>query len=114
MRVDWRFANGELLPKTLGALRAQYGFALVDENTGGDDIDGPHARLCRLPYLLFALGVNDTARHVPDSARVTRVDMDTPGADTVIARFCLAHQPSNDVEAGRGLWAALSGLAKAF
>lgn len=62
----------------------------------GDDVDGPHARPCRFPYLLLALGVNDTARHVPDSARVTRVDMDTPGVDTVFARLCLAHQPPTE------------------
>lgn len=88
-----RLPDGELMPRTLGALRTRYGFALVDDNVDGDDIDGPHARSCRFPYPLFALAVGDTARHVPDSARVTRVDMDTPGVDTVIARVCLAHQP---------------------
>ena len=88
-----RLPDGELMPRTLGALRARYGSAIVDDNVGGDDIDGPHARSCRFPYLLFALSVNDTARKLPDSARVTRVDMDTPGADTVISRFCIAHRP---------------------
>ncbi len=91
-----RMPDGELVPRTLGALRARYGFALVDENIPGDDIDGPHARSCRFPYLLFALGVGDTSRHVPDSARVTRVDMDTPGAKSVVARSCAAHLPFNE------------------
>lgn len=86
-----RMPDGELVPHTLGALRARYGFMIVDQNTDGDDIDGPHASVCRFPYLLFALAVNDTARHVPDSARVTRVDMDTPGPDTTIRRFCNSH-----------------------
>lgn len=85
-----RLPDGQLVPRTLGALRARYGRILVDDNIQGDDVDGPHARPCRFPYLLLALGVNDTARHVPDSARVTRVDMDTPGVDTVFARLCLA------------------------
>jgi hypothetical protein len=82
-----RLPDGALVPRTLGALRAKYGLTLVDQNTGGDDIDGLHARSCRFPYLLFALSVNDTARTVPDSARVTRVDMDTPGA-SVVGQSC--------------------------
>jgi hypothetical protein len=90
-----RLPDGELVPRTLGALRTRYGFAIVDENLKGDDMDGPHARSCRFPYLLFALGVNDTATKVPDSARVTRVDMDALGADTVISRLCSAHQSPN-------------------
>jgi hypothetical protein len=89
-----RLPDGELTPRTLGALRSRYGFAIVDENTGGDDVDGPHARSCRFPYLLFALSVNDTARRVPDSARVTRVDL--TGTDTVMTRFCIAHQPPSE------------------
>jgi hypothetical protein len=91
-----RLPDGELMPRTLGALRARYGFAIVDENLKGDDIDGPYARPCRFPYLRFALSVNDTARKVPDSARVTRVDMDTSGVDTVISRLCIAHQSPNE------------------
>jgi len=97
-----RLPDGELMPRTLGALRSRYGFAVVDENRAGDDIDGPHARSCRFPYLLFALSVMDTARRVPDSARVTGVDM--TGADTVMARFCTSRHPpddSLDVDFGR-------------
>jgi hypothetical protein len=89
-----RLPDGELVPPTLGALRARYGFE-VDENINADDIDGPSARSCRFPYLSFSLSVHDTARKVPDSARVTRVEMDTPGADTVFSRFCDAHRPPN-------------------
>lgn len=89
-----RLPDGDLMPRTLGALRARYGSLLVDENIGGDDVDGPHARTCRFPYLLFALSVNDTARHVPDSARVTRVDMD--GASNGMAQYCAAHKPIDD------------------
>lgn len=91
-----RVPDGELVPHTLGALRARYGFAAVDENINADDVDGAGARFCRLPYLSFALSVHDTARRVPDSARVTRVEMDTPGVDTVFSRFCDAHRPPNE------------------
>ena len=91
-----RLPDGELAPRSLGALSARYGFAVVDANIGGDDIDGPHARLCRFPYLLFALSTADTSRTVPDSARVTRIDMDTPGSDSAMRRFCIAHQPPNE------------------
>ena len=89
-----RLPDGQLVPQTLGLLRSRYGFTVVDENTVGDDIDGPHARSCRFPFLLFALSTTDTARHVPDSARITRVDMD--GRDTVTTRFCIAHEPPNE------------------
>jgi len=89
-----RLPDGHLVPQTLGLLRSQYSVTIVDENTGGDDIDGPHARSCRFPYLLFALSTTDTARQVPDSARVTRVDMDGP--DTTMTRFCIAHTPPNE------------------
>jgi hypothetical protein len=70
---------------TLGALRSRYGFAVVD---------GPYARSCKFPYLRFALASNDTARRVPDSARVSRIDM--TGADTTIRRFCLTHLPVSE------------------
>src|SRR4051794_36476543 len=70
--------------------------SIVDANIGGDDDDGPHARSCRFPYLLFALSTDDTSRTVPDSARVTRIDMDTPGSDSALSRFCIAHQPPNE------------------
>jgi len=91
-----RLPDGELAPHSLGALRAKYGFAFVDANTGGDDFDGPHARSCRFPYLLFALSTADTSRIVPDSARVTRIDMDMPGSDSTITRVCIAHQPPDE------------------
>ena len=91
-----RLPDGELTPRTLGALRERYGFAIVDEHIIADDVDEPHARACRFPYLSFALSVSDTARTVPDSARVTRVDMDTPGADTATSRICSAHCRANE------------------
>jgi len=83
-----RLPDGELLPPTLGALRARYGYAIVDDNVQGDDVDDPHARSCRYAYLRFSLAVKDTARKISDSARVTGVDMDTPGIDTVRNRLC--------------------------
>jgi hypothetical protein len=64
-----RLPDGELVPRTLGILRARYGVIVVDESTPTDDVDGVRARSCRFPYLLFALSVADTARKVPDSAR---------------------------------------------
>lgn len=86
-----RLPDGQLMPRTLGALRSRYAPLSVDENIPGDDIDGPHARSCRLPYLLFALAVEDTARHVPDSARVIRVDLD--GIDSLPRQECVRRQP---------------------
>jgi hypothetical protein len=81
-----RLPDGQLMPRTLGVLRARFAPLVVDENIPADDVDGPHARSCRLPYLLFALAVNDTARRVPDSARVTRVDLD--GVDSLPRHLC--------------------------
>jgi hypothetical protein len=69
-----RLPDGQLVPATLGVLKARYPFIGVNDNTGLDDTE-LHAWSCQLPYLLFALDVNDTARHVPDSARVTRIDL---------------------------------------
>jgi hypothetical protein len=83
-----RLADGRLLPRTLGVLRSRYGLAFVDEDTGGDDTDDPRARSCRFPYLVFTLSVNDSARLVPDSARVTGVEM--TGIDSSTVRRCLA------------------------
>jgi hypothetical protein len=81
-----RLPDGELVPRTLGALRSHYGTIDVDDNINADDIDGPYAHSCRFPYLRFALTVLDTARHVPDSARVTRVDLAL--ADSGHVRYC--------------------------
>jgi hypothetical protein len=88
-----RLADGELLPRTLGALRERYGQTIVDANVAADDVDGPHARSCRWPYVLFALAVKDTARLVPDSARITGVQVSVP-VDTTIVRVCAA--PATD------------------
>ena len=89
-----RMPGGELVPRTLGSLRARYGFTLAEDRPDGDDMDGPFARSCRFPYLRFMLAANDTARHTPDSARVTRVDM--VGPDTAMVRYCRAHRPPNE------------------
>jgi len=39
-------------------------------------------------------GSGPPARHTPDSARVTRVDM--VGPDTAMVRYCRAHRPPNE------------------
>ena len=65
-----RLPDGALVPRTLGELKARYGYGVVSENTGGDDFDGPGARFCRIPFLHFQLETKDTARVVPDSARI--------------------------------------------
>jgi hypothetical protein len=80
-----RLPDGWLLPRTLGELRARYGKAIVDENIGGDDWDGPHVRTCRFTYLRIALATSDTARQVPDSARLTVVEMNVPPERGILA-----------------------------
>lgn len=86
-----RMPDGQLVPRTLGALKARYGFTIAEDRPDGDDMDGPFARSCRFTYLRFMLATNDTARRTPDSARVTRTDM--VGADSAMVRYCLAHRP---------------------
>lgn len=89
-----RLADGQLIPRTLGELRARYGQTIVDDNVRGDDMDGPSARSCRFPYVAFTLAVTDTARTVADSARITGVEMwvsPTDGAN----RLCSATPPAD-------------------
>ena len=87
-----RLPDGQLVPATLGGLKARYPFVHVTNNTGLDDSE-LGAWSCQLTYLHFALAVNDSALHVPDSARVTRVDL-TARTDSAYERFCREHHPA--------------------
>lgn len=92
-----RLPDGALMPRTLGELKQRYGRTSTSENLSGDDIDDPETRPCRFPYLRFILTSDDTSRTVPDSARITRVEIDAPPRDTVKNRFtpgdCTAQLP---------------------
>ncbi len=89
-----RLPDGQLLPRTLGEMRARYGRISVGENLiGADDFDGPGARMCRFPLLYFGLEINDTARTVADSARVVRVEI-TPADGNLMAGFCRQTPPT--------------------
>ena len=44
-----RLPDGHLVPQTLGLLRSRYGVTIVDENTGGDDIDRPTRSFMPVP-----------------------------------------------------------------
>lgn len=70
-----RLPDGHLLPRTLRAVRA-LGRTVVDKNEGGDDWDGPGARTCRFPEILFNLDGTGLAKTLPDSARVTSIEID--------------------------------------
>ena len=75
-----RLPDGQLLPKTLGALRA-LGTTSVDDNEGGDDWDGPAARTCRFPEILFHLDGTNQPKKLTDSARVTSIEIDVRRRD---------------------------------
>ena len=84
-----RLADGQLVPATLGSLKARDSFLIVDDNVPGGDDFRLEARSCQPPYLLFGLAVNDSARHVPDSARVTWIELDgTARTDSIYEPFC--------------------------
>src|SRR5262249_6751066 len=74
-----RLADGQLLPRTLGELRARYGPAMADDNVdpGADDFDGFSAVSCRFPYLSFKLAFNGRGI-IPDSARILSLEMWVP------------------------------------
>jgi hypothetical protein len=87
-----RLPDGLPVPHTLGEIRARYGKTIVDENfVDADDFDGPGARACRFPRILFALAINDTARKVADSARVVRLEVSTTDTTKTTERFCAEH-----------------------
>jgi hypothetical protein len=83
-----RLPDGQRVPTTLGLLKARYPFVSANDNTGLDDTE-PRAWSCQLSYLVFHLDVKDTARHVPDSARVTSIDL--VATDSAYQRFCREH-----------------------
>jgi hypothetical protein len=81
-----RLPDGQLLPKTLGALRA-LGKTLVDKNEGYDDWNGPDARTCRFPEILFKLNGDSLPKTLPDSARVTGIEINVRSRETM-GPFC--------------------------
>lgn len=69
-----RLPDGQRIPKTLGALR-KFGKLVVDKNEGYDDWNGPDARSCRYPDILFKLNGDGLPKMLPDSARVTSIEI---------------------------------------
>ena len=59
----------------------------VDKNEGGDDWNGPGARTCRFPEILFKLDGTGQPKTLPDSARVTSIEIDVRRRETM-AFFC--------------------------
>ena len=82
-----RLPDGQPLPKTLGELRALGGKTIVTKNEGYDDWDGPDARSCRFPEILFKLNGDGLPKILPDSARVTSIEIDVRRRETMKA-FC--------------------------
>jgi hypothetical protein len=81
-----RLPDGRLLPRTLGAVRA-LGRTIVDNDGDGDDWDGPDARTCGFPEILFKLDGTGLPKTLPDSARVTSIEIDVRHRETMSA-FC--------------------------
>ena len=77
-----RLPGGQLLPRTLGALRT-LGRTMVDDNEGYDDWDGPDARTCRFPEIRFKLDGTGLPKKLPDSARVTSIEIDVRHRETM-------------------------------
>jgi hypothetical protein len=86
-----RLPNGQLLPRTLGALRA-LGQTTVSDNEGYDDWNGPDARGCRFPDILFKLDGTGLPKTLPDSARVTSVEIDVRHPE-IWRKFCASRAP---------------------
>jgi hypothetical protein len=70
-----RLPDGQLLPKTLGGLRALGETAPEDNDARYDDGDGPRARNCRYPDLLFRLDGTNLPKKLPDSAPVASIEI---------------------------------------
>jgi hypothetical protein len=81
-----RLPDGQLLPRTLGALRS-LGRTMVDDNEGYDDWNGPDARTCRFPEILFKLDGTGLPKKLPDSARVTSIEINVRHRETA-STFC--------------------------
>lgn len=88
-----RLPDGQLLPHTLGELRVRYAHLLVFEAGSGDDADGPQARACNFPYLLFHLMPGDSAGKPAGSARILSVEMPIH-ADSEWVRRCAQSKPT--------------------
>ena len=86
-----RLPDGQLLPRTLGALRA-LGPLTVDDNEGYDDWNGPDARGCRFPDILFKLDGTNLPKMLPDSARVIAVEIDVRHPEAY-RKFCAGRTP---------------------
>lgn len=86
-----RLPDGQPLPRTLGALRA-LGQAMVSDNEGYDDWDGPDARSCRYPDILFKLDGTGLPKTLPDSARVKSIEIRVRDPETM-RRFCTSRAP---------------------
>jgi hypothetical protein len=83
-----RLPDGQLLSRTLGALRA-LGRTSVDDNEGYDDWNGPDARTCRFPEILFKLDGTNLPKTLPDSTRVIGIEINVAHRETM-ASFCSA------------------------
>ena len=70
-----RLPDGRLLPKTLGGLRALGTTSVDDNDPSADDWDGPGARTCRYPEILFNLDGNHQPKKLNDSARVISIEI---------------------------------------
>ena len=81
-----RLPDGHLVPKTVGELRA-LGKTYVSKNEGYDDWDGPDARNCRFPEILFKLNGDGLPKTLPDSARVTSIEINVRHRET-LASYC--------------------------
>lgn len=77
-----RLPDGQLLPATLGAVRALGKTSVDDNDASGDDWDGPSARGCRFPEILFHLDGTNMPKTLPDSARVTSIEINVRHRDT--------------------------------
>lgn len=94
-----RFPDGQLIPTTIGALRASHPGALLRADNV-DDTEGSYVVACDFPNVSLILGhlgvLDDTsasrldARPLPDSLRFWRIRVDTIGSppDPALADVC--------------------------
>ncbi len=82
-----RLPNGQLLPRTLGGLRALGRTIVGKNNETYDDWDGPDARSCRFPEILFKLDGTGLPDSLPDSARVASIEINVRRRET-LKPFC--------------------------
>jgi hypothetical protein len=82
-----RLPDGQLIPRTLRALRTLGPLTVDDNDASGDDWNGPDARGCRFPDILFKLDGTNLPKQLPDSARVISVEIDVRHPDAY-RKFC--------------------------